>query len=74
MGVANYDVNVFCNLEGNTVFKLQVLMLPLSSFYVKILQPAGEMFGRAQVYKDYSFRTREGEESSMLRNGILMAE
>lgn len=74
MGVVNYDVNVFCNLEGNIVFKLQVLMLLLLFFFVKIFQLVGEMFGRVQVYKDYFFRIREGEESFMLRNGIFMVE
>lgn len=40
MDVAHYDV-VFCNWKGNTSFELQVLMLPLSSFYAKILQEVG---------------------------------
>lgn len=41
MDVARSDVNVFCDLKGMTSVELQVLMLPLSSFYAKILQAVG---------------------------------
>lgn len=41
MDVANYDVNVFCKLLKGKTFELQVLMLPLSTFYAHILQGVG---------------------------------
>lgn len=71
MGVANYDVNTYCNLKGKIFFELQVChSYPVVS---KFFSQWVKHFGKAQLYWDYSFRIGRGE-CFMLRNGISMAE